>query len=381
MIYLDNAATTWPKPEAVYDAVLDAMKNKGGNPGRSGHSLSLLAGSVLNETRFSISRLLGIKNPNRVIFTYNATDSLNLAINGILTAGGHVITGTMEHNSVARPLEYLSGRGIEYTKVRMDPVFGVNPEDVKNAMRSNTQLVVMTYASNVTGTINPIGAIGEICRAEGIPFLVDGSQSVGAIPMDVETMNVDLLAFPGHKGLMGPSGTGGLYIREGISIVPSRYGGTGVHSELLLQPPEMPYMYESGTPNISGLAGLDAGVRFLLEKSVLSVCEHERRLTNLLIDGLKEIKGVKLYGPQDGEDRAAVISITIEDTDPAEVALILDVSFGIAARSGLHCAPDAHRTLGTLDIGGTIRISPGYFNTKQDIAQCLEAIAAIAAEA
>lgn len=381
MIYLDNAATTWPKPEAVYDAVLDAMKNKGGNPGRSGHSLSLLAGGVLDETRFSISRLLGIKNPNRVIFTYNATDSLNLAINGILTAGGHVITSSMEHNSVARPLEYLSGRGIEYTKVRMDPVFGVDPEDVKNAMRSNTQLVVMTSASNVTGTINPIGAIGEICRAEGIPFLVDGSQSVGAIPMDVETMKVDLLAFPGHKGLMGPSGTGGLYIRDGISIVPSRYGGTGVHSELLLQPPEMPYMYESGTPNISGLAGLDAGVRFLLEKSVWSVHDHECRLTNLLIDGLKEIKGVKLYGPHNGEDRAAVISITIEGADPAEVALILDVSFGIALRSGLHCAPDAHRTLGTLDTGGTIRISPGYFNTEQDIAQCLEAIAAIAAEA
>lgn len=381
MIYLDNAATTWPKPEAVYDAVLDAMKNKGGNPGRSGHSLSLSAGSVLDETRFSISRLLGIKNPNRVIFTYNATDSLNLAINGILTAGGHVITSSMEHNSVARPLEYLSGRGIEYTKVRMDPVLGVDPEDVKNAMRSNTQLVIMTCASNVTGTINPIGAIGEICQAEGIPFLVDGSQSVGAIPMDVETMNVDLLAFPGHKGLMGPSGTGGLYIREGISIVPSRYGGTGVHSELLLQPPEMPYMYESGTPNISGLAGLDAGVRFLLEKSVWSVHDHEYKLTNLLIDGLKEIKGVKIYGPQNGEDRAAVISITIEGTDPAEVALILDVSFGIALRSGLHCAPDAHRMLGTLDTGGTIRISPGYFNTEQDIAQCLEAIAAIAAEA
>lgn len=381
MIYLDNAATTWPKPETVYDAVLDVMKNKAGNPGRSGHSMSLSAGKVLDEARFATSRFFGVKDPSRIVFTYNATDSLNLAINGSLTAGDHVITSSMEHNSVTRPLEYLSEKGVEYTKIKMDPVLGVNPEDVKSAIRGNTKLVAVTHASNVTGTINPIRAIGEICRNEGIVFLVDGSQSAGIIPIDVDSMYIDLLAFPGHKGLFGPSGTGGLYIRDGISVAPSRYGGTGVHSELPLQPSEMPFMYESGTLNVPGLAGLDAGIKFISEKSMLSIREHEIKLTNLLLDGLKGIDGVKIYGPRDGEERAAVVSINIEGADPMEASLILDTSFGIAVRAGLHCAPDAHKTLGTLDIGGTIRISPGFFNTEKDIEQCLEGIAAIAAEA
>ncbi|HML36638.1 MAG TPA: aminotransferase class V-fold PLP-dependent enzyme [Bacillota bacterium] len=380
MIYLDNAATTWPKPEAVYDAVLDVMKNKAGNPGRSGHDMSLSAGRVLNEARFSASRFFGVKDPSRIVFTCNATDSLNLAINGSLTAGDHVITTSMEHNSVTRPLEYLLKKGIEYTKVRMDPVLGVEPEDVKKALRGNTKLVVITHASNVTGTVNPIGAIGEMCRNEGIVFLVDGSQSAGVIPIDVDSMYIDLLAFPGHKGLFGPSGTGGLYIRDGLSVEPSRYGGTGVHSELLLQPSEMPYTYESGTLNLPGIAGLDAGIRFISDQSLSSIRQHETRLTDLLLDGLKRINGVRIYGPQHGEERAAVVSINIEGTDPMEAALILDTSFGIAVRAGLHCAPDAHRTLGTLDSGGTIRISPGFFNTEEDIGRCLEGIAVIAAE-
>ncbi|MDR1572956.1 MAG: aminotransferase class V-fold PLP-dependent enzyme [Clostridiales Family XIII bacterium] len=380
MIYLDNAATTWPKPAAVYDAATDAMKEKGGNPGRSGHELSLAAGGILEGARFSSAKLFGVKNPNRIVFTYNATDSLNLAINGSLTAGDHVITGSMEHNSVARPLEYLSQKGVEYTKVRMDPVLGVDPEDIKKAMRDNTKLVVVTHVSNVTGTINPIGAIGEICRNEGVVFLVDGSQSAGVIPIDADAMFIDLLAFPGHKGLLGPSGTGGLYIREGVSVAPTRYGGTGVHSELLLQPSETPYMYESGTPNVPGLAGLDAGIRFISEQSLSSVQKHEAKLTQLLLDGLKRIKGAEIHGPKDGEERAAVVSVTIEGADPAEAALILDGSFGVAVRAGLHCAPDAHRTLGTIAGGGTIRISPGFFNTEADIERCLEGIAAIAAE-
>jgi cysteine desulfurase family protein len=321
-----------------------------------------------------------VKNPNRIVFTGNATDALNLAINGILAAGGHVISTSMEHNSVARPLEHLLEKGAEYTKVRMDPALGVDPEDVKKAIRGITKIVVITHVSNVTGTVNPIGAIGEICRNEGIPFLVDGSQSAGAVPIDVNAMCVDLLAFPGHKGLFGPQGTGGLYIKEGLSLTPSKYGGTGVHSELLLQPSEMPYMYESGTLNMPGIAGLGAGVRFILEKSVRAVQEHEIQLTNVLLDGLNSIKGVKIYGPRRGVERAAVVSVNIEGVSPMEAALILDTSFGIAVRAGLHCAPDAHKTLGTIDAGGTIRISPGFFNTEKDIEQCLEGLAAIAAE-
>jgi cysteine desulfurase family protein len=357
------------------------MRNRGGNPGRSGHEPSLSAGRLVDGARFTVARLFGVKDPARVVFAHNATDALNLAINGTLPPGAHAITGSMEHNSVARPLAHLREKGVEYTKVRMDPVSGIDPEDIKAAICGNTKLVAITHASNVTGTVNPIGAIGEICRNAGVVFLVDGAQSAGTLPIDVDAMGIDLLAFPGHKGLFGPSGTGGLYIREGISVEPSRYGGTGVYSELPLQPPEMPYRYESGTPNVPGLAGLDAGIRFLLSQSPASVRAHERKLIDLLIQGLGRIKGVTVYGPRHGEERAAVVSLNIKGVDAADAALILDSSFGVAVRAGLHCAPDAHRTLGTVDLGGTLRISPGFFNTEQDAERCLEGIAAIAAEA
>jgi cysteine desulfurase family protein len=380
LIYLDNAATSWPKPDTVINAVTDAMKRKGGNPGRSGHKLSLAGGEVLSRARFALARLLGASDPSRVVFCFNATDALNLAMSGALASGDHVVTSMMEHNSVTRPLEYLARRGVEYTKIATDPAQGVDPEDVKKSIRPETRMVVMTHASNVTGTINPIGEIGNICRNEGILFLVDASQSAGALPIDVQSLGVDLLAFPGHKCLLGPLGTGGLYIADDVEINPVRYGGTGLLSELPLQPDETPYKFESGTQNVHGLAGLCAGVEFIIDNTVAAIGRKESALTDLLIREIEKINGVTLYGPPRGAERAAVVSLNISGVDCADAAVILDTSFNIAVRSGLHCAPDAHRTLGTIDMGGTVRISPGFFNTEDDIMKCAESIAQIATE-
>ncbi|MDR1495947.1 MAG: aminotransferase class V-fold PLP-dependent enzyme [Clostridiales Family XIII bacterium] len=381
MIYLDNAATTWPKPVGVYEAVSDALMNKGGNPGRSAHKTSVAAGKVLDSVRFSLARLLGVRDPNRIVFALNATDALNLAIGGVLSPGDHAVTSSMEHNSVTRPLEHMAKGGLEYTRIRMDPVAGVDPRDVEKALRPNTKLVVLTHASNIAGTVNPVADIGALCRERGVFFLVDAAQSAGSLPIDVEAMNIDLLAFPGHKGLFGPTGTGGLYIAEGVDVNPARYGGTGVFSEFPLQPDELPFRYESGTQNFHGLAGLDAGVRFIADKGTDAIHSHELRLVNLLTDGLHDIPEVTVYGPPPGAERAAVVSLNIKGMNCAEAALILDASFDIAIRSGLHCAPDAHRTLGTFELGGTLRVSPGFFNTDEDIARCVEGIAEIAREA
>jgi cysteine desulfurase family protein len=381
MIYLDNAATTWPKPEQVYEAVSDAIRNKGGNPGRSAHRTSAAAGKVLDGARFSLAKLFGAKDPNRIVFAHNATDALNLAIGGVLSPGDHAITGSMEHNSVTRPLEHLKENGVEYTRVRMDPAAGIDPREVEKALRANTKLVVLTHASNVTGTVNPIADVGALCRNRGVFFLVDASQSAGSLPIDVETMNIDMMAFPGHKGLLGPTGTGALYIAEGVPVKPSRYGGTGVFSESPTQPDEMPYRYEAGTQNFHGLAGLEAGVRFIADTGTDAIHAHELRLASLLLDGLRDISNVTVYGPPPGVERAALVAFNIDGVNCAEAALILDASFDIALRSGLHCAPGAHRTLGTFDIGGTLRVSPGFFNTDEDIARCLEGVTAIASEA
>ncbi|MDR1292551.1 MAG: aminotransferase class V-fold PLP-dependent enzyme [Clostridiales Family XIII bacterium] len=381
MIYLDNAATTWPKPEAVCEAVSDSLRNIGGNPGRSGHRMSLESGKTIGRARLSLSKLIGASDPERVVFTCNATDALNLATGGVLFGGGHVVISSMEHNSVTRPLVHLAERGVECTRVRMDPVSGVDPDDVAAAIRTDTKLVVMTHASNVTGTVNPVADIGALCRGRGVLFLVDGAQSVGSLPVDVESMNIDLLAFPGHKGLMGPTGTGGLYIADGVRVRPARQGGTGVFSESPTQPDELPYRYESGTQNFHGLAGLDAGVRFIVNTTLDAIHARESRLVDMLIGGVREIGGVTVYGPPAGANRAAVVSLNIEGVDCAEAAMILDASFDLMLRSGLHCAPDAHRTLGTFGLGGTIRVSPGFFNTEDDIARCVEGITAIASEA
>lgn len=376
MIYLDNAATSGKKPEQVYTAVHDALITASGNPGRSGHQVSINAGNLVQDARLLCSRLFHAESPESIVFCFNGTDALNLAIKGILREGDHVITSSIEHNSVARPLEYLKNKGVQVTKLTASAETGVDPAAVEAALQDNTRMVIINHISNVTGTVNDIEKIGAVCRKNGILFLADAAQSAGARDIDVQKMNIDLLAFPGHKCLLGPQGTGGLYIRPGIDLEPLKQGGTGSRSELLYQPEQMPDKYESGTLNVPGLAGLAAGIDFLLKEGMDAIQEKEKKLTQQLVEGLSTIEGVTLYGPS-GINRGPVVSINIEGTEPQDAALLLDQVFGIAVRSGLHCAPDAHRTIGTLEQGGTIRISPGYFNSEADIQQCIEAVEAI----
>ena len=310
----------------------------------------------------------------------NATDALNLALKGILKKSDHVITSSMEHNSVASPLEVLRSSGVEVSKVATSPLSGVDLKDVKAAIKENTKLMVFSHVSNVTGTENPIAEIGELCHENGILLLVDVAQSAGAIPIDVTKMKIDLLAFPGHKSLLGPVGTGGLYIRDGLLLKPIREGGTGSFSELLTQPEKIPDRYESGTLNTPGIAGLAAGVRFLLEQGVENVQKKEAALTNKLLEGLSEISGITIFGPPPGELRAGVVSLLVNGMEPIQTAIILDNVFDIAVRAGLHCAPDTHRMLGTLETGGTVRFSIGVFNTEDEIDFCLDALRSIANE-
>lgn len=379
MIYLDNAATSWPKPEIVYDAVNEAIR-RGGNPGRGSSKLSRAAAGDINQARVLLARLFHISEPNRIVFALNATDALNLAINGMVKPGDHVITSRMEHNAVTRPLAYLEDSGVAVTKVETDPVRGADPHAIRQAIRPETKLVVMTHASNVTGALNPIEEIGAVCREAGVPFLTDASQSAGAIPIDVVKMNIDLLAFPGHKSLLGPAGTGALYVSDRVAPMPQRSGGTGVFSEVRLQPEQLPHYYEAGTQNSVGLAGLCAGARYILERSVSGIYYEEQRMLHHLIEGLAAIPGVTVYGPLTGP-RAAAVSFNIEGMDCADAATILETCYHIFIRSGLHCAPDTHRLLGTFDLGGTIRVSPGLFTTESEIDDFLTAIREIAEEA
>jgi len=368
MVYLDNAATSFPKPESVYKAVEKAIREECGNPGRSGHKLALSAGRIISEARMLCARILFAPSPSDIAFTSNTTTALNMALKGFLKSGDHVITTTMEHNSVIRPLNSIDGLSI--TKLPMNLQDGLSIDDVKKALKTNTKLLVCTHVSNVTGTVNDIDTIGKFCRENGIIFLVDAAQSLGVRPVDVKY--VDMLAFPGHKGLLAPQGTGGLYVREGIEINTIIEGGTGSNSELLYQPDTMPSKLESGTLNVPGLAGLSAGIRFILEQDVENILTKEIALTQMLIDGLKSIDGMRLIGAE--QNNSGVVSVCFDRISPSEAALMMDASFNIAVRSGLHCAIDAHDYIGTLKSGGTLRISPNYFNTVDDIHKCLEAL-------
>lgn len=376
MVYLDNAATSWPKPEAVYDTVSESIR-MGGNPGRSNSEKARAAATNIIETRAALAQLFHISDPNRIVFALNATDAINLGLQGMLQPGDHVITSNMEHNAVTRPLAYLEDAGVRVTKVPTDPVTGADLDAVREAFCPETKLVIMTHASNVTGTLNPIEEIGAICREYKVPFMVDASQSAGAIPIDVVKMNIDLLAFPGHKSLLGPTGTGALYVSETVSPRPIRSGGTGVFSEVRLQPEQLPYYYEAGTQNTVGISGLCAGVHYILERSVNNIYHEEQKTLQVLIDGLCEIPGVTIYGPLSAP-RAAAVSFNIDGMDCADVAMILETYYDISVRSGLQCAPDTHRMLGTFDLGGTVRVSPGLFTTLDEIDEFLKAIREIA---
>jgi cysteine desulfurase family protein len=379
MIYFDNAATSWPKPEEVYREVEKVLRNCG-NPGRGGHKMALESGRVIFEARQEICSIFNIKDPMRVVFTSNTTEALNIALKGILKEGDHVITSSMEHNSMIRPLMALKEKGIEVTIVKANEEGKIDPEDIKEAITKKTKMIAITHASNVTGTIMPIEEIGNIAREMNLIFLVDAAQTVGVLPIDVEKQNIDLLAFPGHKGLYGPQGTGGLYVRKSIEILPLEEGGTGSKSESMYQPDLMPDKLESGTPNTPGIAGLKEGVKFVKNIGVNAIYQHERKLTKMLIEGLEQIKEVKIYGPHEIEERVGVVSITLKDRDVGEISYILDRDFDIATRAGLHCAPLAHSTIGTLKTG-TLRFGIGYFNTEEEVEKAIKAIEIISQKA
>ncbi len=373
MIYLDNAATTFPKPRQVYEAVLDCMENYGANPGRAGHKLAMRAGREIYECRENIAKLLNVSNPMSIVFTHNATDSLNLAIKGVVKSGDHIITTSIEHNSVIRPIKALEKNGVENTIVKCDKYGHLDPNVIKKAIKPNTKLIVTTHASNVCGTIVDIESVGNIAKENNVLYLVDASQTLGVYDIDVQKINVDMIAAPGHKCLLGPQGTGMLYIRDGLEVNILKEGGTGSNSEDLFQPNMMPDRYESGTHNTPGIAGLNAGVKFILETGIDKIRKHEEELCEYMLTKLTEVPNIKIYGPLDSKKRAAVISINIGDIDSGEITFILDDMYEIATRSGIHCSPLAHKTLGTLR-QGTVRFSLGYFNTKEDIDKAVEAL-------
>ncbi|HQP06477.1 MAG TPA: aminotransferase class V-fold PLP-dependent enzyme [Smithellaceae bacterium] len=370
ILYLDNAATSFPKPDTVMAAMIAYQQNIGANPGRSGHGRSVEAGRIVFETREALARLFHIEDPLRIALTKNATESLNIVLQGGLKPGDSVITSGMEHNSVMRPLRFLEGRGVELSVVPCSPRGELEPDDVRKALRKNTRMVVLTHASNVTGTILPVEAVGALLRDRPeVLFCVDAAQTAGALPIDVEKMRIDLLAFTGHKSLFGPQGTGGLYIREGLEnkISPLMMGGTGSRSEFEQQPVFMPDRYESGTPNTIGIAGLGAGVSFVLEQTVETLRAREEELTSRFLSGLRDLRDdVIVYGPQDASRQTAVVSFNIRDVSASDAASYFEDNRGILCRPGLHCAPSAHRTIGTFP-RGTIRFSFGFFNTQRDV--------------
>ena len=379
MTYFDNAATTFPKPEIVYNRIMEAMRDYGANPGRSGHKLALKLNRGIYDTRLSLAQLFNIKNPMNIIFTFNCTESLNLGIKGVLKPGDHVITTSMEHNSVLRPIKHLEDFGVESTIVKANCLGEINIEDIRDSIKANTKLIVTTHICNLTGTIMPIKEIGDLAKEKGILYLVDAAQSAGVYPLDMATMNIDILAFPGHKGLLGPQGTGGLYIREGLKVEEIFQGGTGSMSESLLQPDLSPDRYESGTPNGPGIIGLGAGVEYINSRGIDEIRKHEEELTRYFLEGVSKIDGIKLYGPCDITKQGAVVSLNIKDYDSSEIAYILDEQYDIMVRSGLHCAPLAHKTIGTLD-QGVVRFSFSPFNTLEEIEYGIKSLREIARE-
>jgi cysteine desulfurase / selenocysteine lyase len=375
-IYLDNAATSFPKPEVVYRAVDHALRNIGANPGRGGHRPTLEAGRLLFEVRETAAQFFAVGDSARIAFTSGATEAINTALFGLLRPGDRVVTSTMEHNAVTRPLRALQERGVQIVKVPADKRGLIHPSAIREACSLPTRMVVLSHCSNVTGTLQPIEEIGPWCRREGILFLVDAAQSAGLFPLNVEAMGIDLLAVPGHKGLMGPPGTGFLYVHEGLNPLPLIYGGTGAHSHSDLPPLEMPESLESGTLNTPGLAGLKAGLDFLLAEGA-AVRAHEVDLMKQLLEGLGSIDEVELYGPLDPLLHGGALSFNLVGRDPSEIGFLLDHDHGISVRVGLHCAPDAHSTIGTFP-RGTVRVSPGYFNTAEEIDYFIASVAALA---
>ncbi|HHY26867.1 MAG TPA: aminotransferase class V-fold PLP-dependent enzyme [Desulfitobacterium dehalogenans] len=377
MIYLDNAATTWPKPPEVVQAMNNFMIHNGGNPGRGTHSASIQAAHVIFDTRVELAEFFGLKDPSRIVFTNNTTHALNQALFGLLNPGDHVITSSLEHNAVARPLKALAKCGVLVTEVSGEQGDEFNLEEYRQSFQENTKCVVTLHASNVTGTILPIEEIGNIAWEHGVKYIVDVAQTAGVFDLDLKNLPVDIVAFPGHKGLLGPQGTGGLAIRKGVHLKPLIYGGTGSLSESEEQPDFLPDALESGTLNGVGIAGLGASVRYLRTVGINEIREIELELCRQLIDGLRGIKGVKIYGEDNVLKRAPIISFNIGTLDSMFVADRLDKDYGIRSRAGMHCAPHAHRMLGTVD-QGVIRFSPSHFTQPKEITEAIQAVSQLA---
>ncbi|HWB20288.1 MAG TPA: aminotransferase class V-fold PLP-dependent enzyme [Phycisphaerales bacterium] len=397
-LYLDNAATSFPKPTEVGLAMRRYMEELGASPGRGAYKEAIEAGRLLRQCRERLCMLFNGESANHVVFTLHTTDALNLAIHGLVHHHQrrgekiHLITTMMDHNSILRPFNALESEGVSVTRVECDPQSGlVDPEDIRAAMRAETRMVAVIHGSNVTGTIQPVEEIGEITRERGVVFLVDGAQTLGHLPIDVRAMKIDLLAFPGHKGLLGPLGTGGLYIRPGLEerIDCVRQGGTGTRSELDVQPMTMPDKYEPGSHNAPGIIGLSEGVKWILDRTVEKLWEHERKLMEVFLEGLAELPSVRLLGPRSAEARCGVFSITMDGLQPEELAAVLEDQYGILVRAGLHCAPLAHITVsggengdgsGAADKrgGGAARISFGPFVTETDVRYVLDSLGQIA---
>jgi len=383
MIYFDNAATSWPKPPGMAEAMVHFVNDVGANPGRSAHRLAVDSGRIVYNAREAVAGLFNAPDPLRVVFGPNVTEALNLALHGLLRPGDHVITSSMEHNSVMRPLRALERQGVEVTVVRCSPQGFLDPADVEAAVRPNTVMIALNHASNVVGTLLPVAEVGHIARRHGLLLLVDAAQTGGAYPIDVQADGIDLLGFTGHKSLYGPMGTGGLVIGERVDVArmePLKQGGTGSRSEHEEQPGFLPDLCESGTPNAVGLAGLEAGVRWVLERGVDAIRAHEVELAQRLVDGLMGISGVTVCGGLDATRQTATVSFNITGMEPSEVGLRLDEEYGIMCRVGLHCAPAAHKTIGTFPVG-TVRFGLGAFNTLEEVDAAVAAVGRLAQEA
>lgn len=373
LIYLDNASTSHPKPDAVYRS-METVCRLGANPGRGGHRQALRLDRLVFEAREAVAELFGVHDSSRIVFTANATMAINIALFGLLQPGQRVVTSSMEHNAVTRPLRTLQERGVDVCKVAADRLGQIDPEQLKRScLERSTRLLLLNHCSNVTGTLQPIEELGHWCRRQGILFMVDGSQSAGSFPINLEALAIDLFAAPGHKGLLGPQGTGFLYLRQGLRPQPLLYGGTGGHSHADMMPDELPERLESGTMNTPGLAGLKAAVEFLLKEGLDHVCQREQQLLRRLLDGLTGLPGIEVYGPLAADRHGAAVSFNLHGVDPAELGFRLDHDFGISARVGLHCAPDAHRTIGTYP-RGTVRVSPSYLTEDEAIDELLLAL-------
>lgn len=387
LTYLDNAATSFPKPDIVHDTVRIFYSRNGVNPGRTGCDLALSAEQKIHETRRRFSAFFNNsliaagkeKDPNRMVFTLNATMSLNLIINGTVGPGDHIVTTLLEHNSVIRPVNHKVKEGAEATYVTPDDQGYIDPEDIRKAIKKNTTLVVVNHGSNVTGVVQDLKAIGKVCREEGVPLAVDSAQTAGVLPIDMHECNISFLSFTGHKGLFGPTGTGGIVIADDAEIRGTIYGGTGVKSAYPYHLEQFPYRLEAGTLNLAGIAGLCAGLNWVEEQGLDTIYKHEIGLLGKLQDGLSQIKGVKIWGTTSLDNRVATLSMTVDNYDASDVGTILDVEYGILTRTGLHCAPLIHEHHGTTP-RGTVRFSAGPFNTEAQIDHTIRAVEEVAAD-